>query len=86
MLHIVNYSHKNVNLGNGTIIAAKAIMDVDTEYTPIMVNLAKAGVISVTDAQTCSCNKSSSNSTSSRSDDIAERIRIAKSKRASFSK
>lgn len=86
MLHIVNYSHKDVNLGNGTIIAANSTIDVDIEYTSIMVNLARAGIISVTDAQTCSYNKSSSNSTSSRSDDIAERIRIAKAKRASFSK
>lgn len=86
MLHIVNYTHKEVNLGNGVKIAPRSVSDLDIEYTPIMINLAKSGIISITDAQNCGCNNVHKDANTHESDNLAERIRIANAKRASSSK
>ena len=82
MLHVVNYSHRTVQLSKDVSIPPRSVQDIDMGYTAMMVNLCRSGVIKVTETQNCDCNKSGNGNTT---DQYAARIQSAMANGTSFS-
>lgn len=74
MLHVVNYSHRTVQLSKDISIPPRSVRDIDMGYTSMMVNLCRSGIIKVTDSQNCDCNNSNNANTA---DQYAARIQSA---------
>lgn len=82
MLHIVNYSHRTVQLSDDVSIPPKSVQDLDIGYTDKMVNLCRAGIIKVTNSQECNCGEDIHSETCSK---YASRIQAAMANGASSS-